>query len=157
MINYMANIPSRGRLLELYNAINPDLKVSRDDIVKIAVELNKENPGRFRQQDINNLLYQNRGFMIPYKYGYLRSDSSLLLKDNTIPVFQANEPDLDGMKLFENLENVRIQYKELQKQNLRDRDEKNKIEQRLSQNQEKEKAFKDILESANELARRAAA
>lgn len=153
----MANKPSRGKLLELYNAISQDSKVSKDDIVGIAIKINEENPDHFNQQDINNLLNQNRGFMIPYQGNYfVRSDSSLLSESKKNPVNHIDTPDLDGKKLYESLENVKAKYEEIKNQNQRDIQDKSRIEQRLNQNQEQERKLKDILESAKELARRAA-
>lgn len=159
----MANVPSKGKLRILYFEIEKDCPVSRKDLEELVEKLKKKYPDRpFGPQDVENLLYQARGFMVPHpqqKGYFLRSDSSLASEFNTKAVCQTKPFDFDLNMMHEfsiKIENVTRQYQELS-QRVNDKvREKEQLEQEIRRDQEKLKKLEDALESVREFFRKAA-
>lgn len=156
----MPNMPSRGKLLDLYIAIPKETAVSRRDVERIVEKLKKEYPQRsFGQSDVGNFLNQNKGFMIPHpeKQGYfLRSDSSLVLESHSKPVTPAKALDLNMSEFSKKLENITQEHKKLIQQINDKRVQKEQLEQELAQDEHKLKELEEALELAREFFRKVA-
>ena len=154
----MYNVPTRGKLHTLYSAVDKERPVSKEDLEKLIENLNKKNPDQpFRRQDIENLLYKKRGFMIPHpqRKGYfLRSDSDTVSELSSKSENQARPLDLNICDFSKRLEDVPRQYEELGQRIANKLKQKERLEQELHHDQEKMKKLEEALELAGEFLRK---
>jgi transposase len=162
--NSMPNIPSRGKIRIIYENIPQNSSVSRADIEQIVKGLKgKYLSESFKETDITNLLYQDRGFMIPCpvrRGHFIRSDSYTWASRAQVLEVNSKSPSTLNMDdLSQRIESGNHRREELRQQIDRKSRQKEQLEQELRQDREELKKLDDAFdafERADEFLRKAA-
>jgi hypothetical protein len=160
----MPNVPSRGKIRIIHENIPQNRPVSKADIEQIVKGLREKYPNEsFKETDITNLLYPERGFMIPYpvrKGHFIRSDSFPWASHSQILEVNSKSPStLNTDNLSKRIESGNHLRKELRQQIAHKSRQKEQLEQELRQDREKLKKLDDAFdafERADEFLRKAA-